>query len=148
MGAHASIDFITHSSKGQRAPMLKDIALSSTSDPSIDALGDCAAVEGRVFSSIEPIKRQADAAAALANRRPFSTVPVAATADRSLAAARFALPRFPVRVPADSIDGACAVLRPGRCLLAGAGDASVPGRVVPRLSYATGFHTAIPEHGR
>jgi rubredoxin-NAD+ reductase len=35
-----------------------------TSAPGIYALGDCAAVEGRVFSYIEPIRRQAEAIAA------------------------------------------------------------------------------------
>lgn len=48
-----------------------------TSDPHVFAIGDCAAVEGQVYSYIEPIQRQATAiAAAVAGApQPFRAVP-------------------------------------------------------------------------
>jgi len=77
MGLVPNIDLAKKAGLTVHRGIHADPADMRTSDPSIFAVGDCAEVEGRTYFYIEPIKRQAEAAAAAlcGEQAPFERRP-------------------------------------------------------------------------
>jgi rubredoxin-NAD+ reductase len=78
-----------------------------TSDPDVFAIGDCAAVQGRVYSYIEPIHRQAQAIAGAitGDRLPFRAIPPLV---------RVKTPSFPLTICPPDMSAADIVAEPNK----------------------------------